>query len=587
VAISSVLNPGTIVRERPATALAAQNFITGGSPLGEGIVASAANKIVGFQRGAAAVAARPPDLQGIIQTLSTSILNNVENRVQSINQNVVQRINETIGDLSSKYTQRLDQIDAARPNSILQNFLNLYREAIGYIQFLGNRRNVRTLGDNLKALQNVFAETFNVAKIIRQTIIRIVKQLSNLPAATSGGGGLNLDIDIPGGSLRRGPMGGISRMMRRRPGMMLGGAALAGGLGSQVVSGMLDVGGGVQAAPMAEGTIPGSLLDRFSGILDRFAAAINSLGNQRPAASASKSTPSAPPEKEKPKESPGGVPGGPAGSVTATGSEQQKTEALIAGEEGVRTQAYQNPGDVPTIGYGQTKINGRAVKLGDTMTKEQAVVGLRQNIESHRAVAVRDIGKESWDNIKDENAKAALTSLAYNYGHIPKVVIPAAKSGDPKKISDAIRSLATPGTPGYDSRLTGRRNREADFILTGSSPRLDKDFLAGGKLAAPSSAVSTATAQPPSRVAPASGQQQTAQQVAQTVAQPPPQQQTQVTVAPMNMASPQTQSTKVGDKAIPPPVMNKGGVTVPFLSSSNNDNFLTLYSKIVYNIVDG
>jgi hypothetical protein len=33
--------------------------------------------------------------------------------------------------------------------------------------------------------------------------------------------------------------------------------------------------------------------------------------------------------------------------------------------------------------------------------------------------------------------------------------------------------------------------------------------------------------------------------------------------------------------------MSKGGISVPFLSSSNNDNFLTLYSRIVYNIVDG
>ena len=90
-----------------------------------------------------------------------------------------------------------------------------------------------------------------------------------------------------------------------------------------------------------------------------------------------------------------------------------------------------------------------------------------------------------------------------------------------------------------------------------------------------------------SMVAPSGGQQQTAQQVAQTVSQPPPQQQTQVTVAPMNMASPQTQSRKVGDPPAPPPILNKGGVTVPFLSSSNNDNFLTLYSRIVYNIVDG
>jgi len=88
-------------------------------------------------------------------------------------------------------------------------------------------------------------------------------------------------------------------------------------------------------------------------------------------------------------------------------------------------------------------------------------------------------------------------------------------------------------------------------------------------------------------VAPSGGQQQAAQQVAQTVSQPPAQQPSTVTVAPMNMASPQTQSTKMGDKAIQRPVMNKGGVTVPFISSSNNDNFLTLYSRIVYNIVDG
>jgi hypothetical protein len=97
-----------------------------------------------------------------------------------------------------------------------------------------------------------------------------------------------------------------------------------------------------------------------------------------------------------------------------------------------------------------------------------------------------------------------------------------------------------------------------------------------------------ATAQPAKpTVTPAPAPAATSQQIAQTVSQPPVQQKPQITVAPMNMASPQTQSTKVGDKAIPPPVMSKGGVSVPFLSSSNNDNFLTLYSKMVYNIVDG
>ena len=589
MAISSSLNPATIARERPTTATAAQNFITGGAPLGEGVIASAANKIVGFQRGAAGVAARPPDLNGIIQTLSTNILNNVENRVQSVNQNVTQVVNRAIGGLEKDYKERLDKIDAAKPNSILQNFLNLYQKALGYIQFLGNRKNVKTLGENLKSLQNIFTETFNVAKIIRQVIVKIVKQLSSLPTSTGGGGGLNLDIDIPGGSLRKGPMGGISRMMRRRPGLMLGGAALAGGLGSQVVSGMMDLGGDVQAAPMTEGTIPTSLLDRFNGVLDRFSAAINSLANKKPTSSSSKPSGSSTATKSTDKKSSGDS-SGSTGTATATGSEQQKTESLIAGEEGVRLKAYQNPGDVPTIGYGQTKINGRSVQLSDTITKEQAVGGLRSNIESHRKVAIRNIGQDSWNNIKDENSKAVLTSLAYNYGHVPPSVVSAAKSGDPKKISDAVRGLTDPSNKSYDSRLIGRRNREADFILTGKSPTLDKDFLAGGKLAsAGGTQTTTATTQPPkpSTVVAAPNQSQTQQQVAQAVSQPPTQQKSQVTVAPMNMASPQTQSAGQGGKSIPPPQMSVGGVSVPFFSSSNTDNFLTLYSKIVYNIVDG
>jgi len=170
----------------------------------------------------------------------------------------------------------------------------------------------------------------------------------------------------------------------------------------------------------------------------------------------------------------------------ATGDEQQMTEALIAGEEGVRLDAYQNSGDVPTIGYGQTRLDGRAVKLGDKITKEQAVGGLRSNISSHRNVAIKQVGADQWAKL-DPKAKAVLTSLAYNYGHVPSVALTAAKTGDTAKIADAVESLSVSGTQGYDSRLIGRRKREAEFIRTGTSSRLDKDFLAGGKLAAPSS----------------------------------------------------------------------------------------------------
>ena len=582
MAISSALNPASIARERGTTAAAAQNFITGGSPLGESIVASAANKIVGFQRGAAGVAARPPDLQGIIQTLSTSILNNVENKVQSINQNVTRIVNQNIAGLEQDYRDRLDRIDSAKPNSILQNFLNLYKEAIGYIQFLGNRRNVKTLGDNLKALQSVFAETFNIAKIIRQTIVRIVKQLSNLPQATGGGGGLNLDVNVPGGPLKRSlPGGRTGRMLKMAA---LGTAAVGtGALGSQVVSGMLDpTEGNVQPAPMSEGMIPGSLLDRFNSILDKFSAAINSLGAKKsaPKKSGSGAPATTPKDDKKPPGAPGA--GGPTPELTGTGKEgvieyaqkagfsEQFTAGLLTNvshESGGNPFAY-NPNDHGQPSYGLFQFRaGR----GDNMIKYLESNGIPD------AKKIFTDPKDPRRNDPEIQKKAMALQIKYFTEDEKDSATPGItavqKSTDLKAVQDAFfagerfEGYNNPNSPRYRARAADMQKTYQELKQSGSL----KPGVAGRM----------------SMVAPSGGQQQTAQQVAQTVSQPPPQQQTQVTVAPMNMASPQTQSRKVGDPPAPPPILNKGGVTVPFLSSSNNDNFLTLYSRIVYNIVDG
>ena len=580
MAISSALNPASIARERGTTAAAAQNFITGGTPLGEGVVASAANKIVGFQRGAAGVAARPPDLNGIIQTLSTSILNNVENRVQSINQNVTQIVNKTIGGLEQDYKERLDKIDTAKPNSILQNFLNLYKSALEYIQFLGNRKNVRTLGDNLKALQNVFTETFNVAKIIRQTIVKIVKQLSNLPAATAGGGGLNLDIDIPGGSLRKGRMGGIARMMRRRPGMMLGGAALAGGLGSQVVSGMMDLGGDVQAAPMTEGTIPTSLLDRFNGILDRFSAAINAFNTKKPRPTTAPGGASPAPTKKGKKGDPGapGAPGAPADFSGSANTEKAFNYFI-------------------SQGYSKEQAAGI---VGNLMQENRALDPNVANAIGHKGIAQWDpnirypaLVKFSKERGLDPNTLE--TQLQYfehemvtgSGGLSKKRFLAEAKTVE----QSAVLMRTGFFRPGESEAMDANRIKFGQQVLAtyGGATKQGKPGVEGkpGEKGTPGKPGVSPTQLTTSKVEPAPTPAATQQQVAQSVSRPPVQQTPQITVAPMNMSSPQTQSTKVGDKAIPPPVMSKGGVTLPFLSSSNNDNFLTLYSKIVYNIVDG
>ena len=592
MAISSPLNPSTIVKERPTTALAAQNFITGGSPLGQGVVASAANKIVGFQRGAAGVAAQPPDLSSIIQTLSTNILNNVESRVQSINQNVSQIVNKTIGDLGGNYRQRLDQIDAARPNSILQNFLNLYKEALGYIQFLGNRRNIRTLGENLKSLQNVFTETFNIAKIIRQTIVNIVKQLSNLPAATAGGGGLNLDVNVPGGGLKKSAPTGLMRMMRRRPGMMLGGAALAGGLGSQVVSGMMDVGGEVQAAPMSEGTIPSALLDRFNGILDRFSKAISSLSTvkrSQPSSGGGGGTTPPPTEDKSGGGGGGGAAAGSASDVTADTKEEKawlqtlrKTEGT-AGQDGYGKVfggqvvkelsegklTVEEAAKMSETGKLPDRLGGKQIAYGKYGGRVSGATGAYQFMPGTLRAAARragvDLNAPMTPEVQDKLALA----------HLQAIGIDPTKAATETTIRKAGGSAGWAGVHGEATGQTKRTVKESLAIYN--------QFYGS---ATPDTKPQT-TPQKPSTVTAAQTQATNAQQVAQSVSRPPTQQPAQVTVAPMNMASPQTQSTTVGGKSIPPPQMAKGGVSVPFLTSSNDDNFLTLYSKLVYNIVDG
>ena len=126
MAIKPAINPGVAVAERPATLSGAMNFISGGQTLGTWIVASAANKIVGFQRGAAAVAPKAPDLGSIINTLSTNILSNVENKLQSVNQNIQQVIQNKFLSQLGEYQKRIQEITSNPPNKILENFLKQY-----------------------------------------------------------------------------------------------------------------------------------------------------------------------------------------------------------------------------------------------------------------------------------------------------------------------------------------------------------------------------------------------------------------------------------------------------------------------------
>ncbi len=593
MAIKSPLNPTTIAPERRGSVQSAQNFISGGAPLGSSIFSAAANKIVGFQRGAASVSPRVPDLGSIINTLSSNILNNVQNSLQSINQNITSIVNENLKSLGQDYQNKLKQIDDNTPNRILSNFLSLYQQAIEYIQFLGNRKNIKSLGDNLKELQRSFTETFEVAKIIRKTIVKIVKQLSNLPRASAGGGGLNLDVKVPGGLLKRSAPRGLTGMLK----IAGTGAAIAGAgaLGSKVVSGMLDIGGGDVQPQMVTGAdgLSGPTLDRFNAILERFDAAISSLSKRPASRPTTFSGGSTAPSSQTRQIDPGGSPVVSSGSVG---------ENLAAFTSTLEATGAQNQADVMQVMINRAAKNhsGYGDLFGQLTAKEQfSPISAAINIES-----------------RDEEAQKIYGPIAAKLGRTPQERINKLReiSEGPDGLENLVKlfgkgSAAQANVVLSDFKKSGVLSQTAAKDVGGglyfkgrsldpSGVYLDRgdsgaNKFHGGRgsgpatLAQVSSGTSTATpGVTQSTVTAAPTQAATQQQVAQQVSQPPPsQQKPQVNVLPLNTGTPQSQKPR-GQRPSPAPNMTSGN-NAPFLPSTNHDNFLTLYSKIVYNIVDG
>ena len=93
--------------------------------------------------------------------------------------------------------------------------------------------------------------------------------------------------------------------------------------------------------------------------------------------------------------------------------ELPKTTArdLVKKEEGFRTKAYLDSAGVPTIGFGFTTIDGKPVKMGDTITREEALNQLDKQLPKYQTF------KNKIDTSSlTEDQEAALTSFEYNLG---------------------------------------------------------------------------------------------------------------------------------------------------------------------------
>jgi len=107
----------------------------------------------------------------------------------------------------------------------------------------------------------------------------------------------------------------------------------------------------------------------------------------------------------------------------------------IEQREALRTRAYRDSAGVATIGYGHTQ----GVKMGQTITQEQAEEFLRKDIASAEAAVNKSLKQDVTQNQFD-----ALVSLAFNIGNgnnrfTKSTVIRKLNAGDVEGAAAAFR----------------------------------------------------------------------------------------------------------------------------------------------------
>ncbi|OOF59717.1 integrating conjugative element protein [Rodentibacter myodis] len=150
------------------------------------------------------------------------------------------------------------------------------------------------------------------------------------------------------------------------------------------------------------------------------------------------------------------------------GSALEQATGLLKNFEGYRDKAYWDV-NAHRVGYGSdtiTKADGTVVKVtpGMRIDRADAERDLARRTQEFANTAKRNVSAEVWDKLTP-NAQAALTSYAYNYGHVTQDVAEAAKrsvqSGNMNDLANAVRNRQS-NNNGVNAR---RRNQEADYIL--------------------------------------------------------------------------------------------------------------------------
>lgn len=166
---------------------------------------------------------------------------------------------------------------------------------------------------------------------------------------------------------------------------------------------------------------------------------------------------------------PGAPPGTPRMAMNPTGAATPAAAAIIKGFEGYRSSPYWDVNALRT-GYGSdtvTKPDGSvtSVAQGTQINRDDAERDLQRRISTEfMPKAASAVGAERWAMLPP-NAQAALTSVAYNYGSLPRSVAAAAQTGDVNAIAQAVEGLS-----GHNGGINAERRQKEAAIIRGGAP---------------------------------------------------------------------------------------------------------------------
>ena len=272
--------------------------------------------------------------------------------------------------------------------------------------FFGDSKNNKRIEKSLKSLRNIFNDSFNTAMVIRQTIVKIVKQLSNLPTASANSGGLNLDIKVPGGPLKQVGGSTIGKFVKGGAARLVRPAAIGAGVLGLGMMGM-QAAKASQEEKLAEtakkgvGKESNGFMDGLNNIIERFSEAIDSLLGG----------------KKKSSESGGGSAssGGGGGGGAPDGG----------GAPGGTPDVSSSPGDLKLAGFLSTLESTGNQNQADVL---QSIINrTSQNYSGYGGLGAQITAKEQYSPLSaaiysksgDKNASGAYGKIAQKLGKTP------------------------------------------------------------------------------------------------------------------------------------------------------------------------